>query len=92
MANNNKAWVWTANDFSDEEPAIEQLAARFQNLDAAQKFKDAFEAAKAFNLKAKDEGVTKDDLTWAETVEDIDEVVEDDIDTNKTADADGADE
>jgi len=29
MANNNKAWVWTANDFSDEEPAIEQLAARF---------------------------------------------------------------
>jgi len=43
-------------------------------------------------LKAKDEGVTKDDLTWAETVEDIDEVVEDDIDTNKTADADGADE
>ena len=28
-------------------------------------------------------------LVFAETVEDVDEPVEDDIDTNKTADADG---
>ena len=42
-----------------------------------------FEAAQAFNLLAK-EG-KDDELVWDDTVEDIDEVVEDDIDTNKTA-------
>ena len=44
-------------------------------------------AAKKFNEDAK--AGKDDDLVWAETVEDIDEPVIDDIDTNKTADADG---
>ena len=33
----------------------------------------------------------KTELVWAETIEDIEEVLEDDIDTNKTADVDGDD-
>ena len=33
----------------------------------------------------------KTELIWADTIEDIEEVAEDDIDTNKTADADGDD-
>ena len=90
MAGNDKAWVWSANDFSEEEAAIEKFAARFQNVDAATQFKNAFEAAKAFNLKAKEEGVKDEDLVWADSVEDIDEPREDDIDTNKTAE--GGDE
>ena len=41
-----------------------------------------------FNATAKeDDGEAK--LIWAATVEDIDEPIVDDIDTNKTADADG---
>ena len=88
MQNNEKAWVWSACDFSDGEAQTEQFAARFQNVDAAKQFKSTFEAAKTFNSKAK-EGAKDDELTWAETVEDLDEPVVDDIDTNKTADADG---
>ena len=91
MGNNEKAWCWSANDFSEDEPQVEKLAARFQNVEAAQQFKAAFEAAKAFNLKAKEEGTKDEDLTWAETVEDIDEPREDDIETNKTADEAGED-
>ena len=48
----------------------------------ANEFKEKFEAAQTFNVDAK---AGKEDLVWAETVEDIEEVVEDDIDTNKTA-------
>ena len=91
MADNEKAYVWSCADFSDGEQKIEKLAARFQSVEIANTFKAAFEAAKAFNAKAKDESVKDEDLTWADTVEDIDEPREDDIDTNKTADKDGED-
>ena len=89
MANNPKAFVWSCADFSDGESKIEKQAARFQTQEAANEFKQAFEAAKEFNLKAKQEGVKDDDLVWAPLVEDIDEPIVDDIDTNKTADKDG---
>jgi hypothetical protein len=89
MQNNTKAYVWTCADFSDGESKIEKQAARFQTLEAATQFKDCFEASKAFNLKAKEEDVKDEDLVWAPVVEDIDEPVVDDIDTNKTADKDG---
>ena len=82
MANNEKAWCWKAHDNSGEEPEFETFAARFQNVDAAKSFKESFEAAKEFNRKAKN---GDEDLVWADTVEDIEEKVEDDIDTNKTA-------
>ena len=89
MANNPKAFVWTCADFSEGEQKIEKQAARFQKLEDANDFKAAFEAAKAFNLKAKIEGTKDEDLVWAPIVEDIEEPVEDDIDINKTADKDG---
>lgn len=90
MADNEKAYVWSCADFSDGEQKMSKLAARFQSVDIAKSFKEAFEAGKAFNVKAKD-GAKDEDLTWADTVEDIDEPREDDIDTNKTADKDGED-
>lgn len=89
MNNNEKAYTWVCHDFSDPgDGQLSKLAARFQNVDAANDFKTKFEAAQVFNTDAK-AGKTKEELVWAETVEDIDEPVEDDIDTNKTADADG---
>ena len=92
MANNDKAWVWSCKDYSEEtEGSIEKLAARFQNAEAAKTFKEAFDAGKEFNSKAKVDGCKDEDLVWAPTVEDIEEPVVDDIDTNKTADADGDD-
>ena len=57
-------------------------------VDAANDFKTEFEAAQTFNTDAK-AGKGKDELTWAETVEDEEEKGDDDIDTNKTADAEG---
>ena len=86
MANSDKAFMWMCQDFSDGEAILDKLAARFQNAGAAKEFKDAIEAAQKFNADAK---AGKDDLIMAAEVEDIDEVVEDDIDTNKTADKDG---
>ena len=86
MAISDKAYMWVCNDFSDGEAALEKLAARFKSAEAAEEFKKIFEASQVFNKDAKD---GKADLVWAETVEDIEEVQEDDIDTNKTADADG---
>ena len=86
MANSDKAYMWACQDFCDQaEGALEKLAARFQNADQAGEFKKAFEAGQTFNADAK-EGK---DLVMAETVEDVDEKEEDDIDTNKTADVDG---
>ena len=34
MKNNDKAFVWTANDFSEEEAKLEKLACRFQNMES----------------------------------------------------------
>ena len=88
MANSDKAFMWVCSDFSDGEAVLDKLAARFQTAEAANEFKSAFEAAQKFNTDAK-AGKGKDDLVWAETVEDVEEKAEDDIDTNKTADAEG---
>jgi hypothetical protein len=49
-------------------------------------FQKIFEASQVFNIKAK---AGDEDLVWADVVEDHEEKVEDDIDTNKTADVDG---
>ncbi|XP_054723785.1 ran-specific GTPase-activating protein-like, partial [Uloborus diversus] len=43
----DRAWVWsTLSDFADEEPKPELLAIKFANAENAQKFKEAFNAAK----------------------------------------------
>ena len=90
MANNDKAWVWQAMDLSDGEEALEKLACRFQKVEDAQAFKDKFNAAREFNAKARG-GASDEELEWAELVEDIEAPEVDDIDTNKTADAEGDD-
>lgn len=64
------------------------MCAKFQNVEFAKEFKDKFEAAQTFNIDAK-AGKSKEELVWADTIEDLEEVQEDDIDTNKTADQDG---
>ena len=88
MANSDKAFMWACNDFSDGEASLDKLAARFKDADQANEFKAVWEAAQKFNQDAK-AGKGKDELTFADEVEDVEEKEEDDIDTNKTADADG---
>ena len=71
MANSDKAYMWACNDFSDGEPVLDKLAARFKNAEQAEEFKKIFQAAQVFNKDAKD---GKTDLVWADTVEDVEEV------------------
>lgn len=47
MKNQEKAAIWVANDFSDEEARIEKLSARFKTPDQAKNFIDQFNSAKA---------------------------------------------
>lgn len=60
---------------------MEKFAIRLRTADDAEQFKSKLEAAQLFNQKAKN---GEEDLVWADTVEDVEEVV-DDIETNKTA-------
>ena len=66
--------------------AVVPVVAR--TVDAAKDFHKQFEAAQTFNIDAK-AGKTKEELTWAEAVDDEEEKADEDIDTNKTADVDG---
>jgi hypothetical protein len=43
---NDRAWMWVALDFADEEVRLEQLCVRFKTSDEAASFKDAFEKAR----------------------------------------------
>lgn len=86
MPNAEKAYVWFVQDFAEGEAQVEKFAIRLRTADDAEAFKTKFEASQLFNQKAKNEDA---DLVWADTVEDVDEVV-DDIETNKTAE--GGDE
>lgn len=51
-ADSDKIWVWCAQDFSDGELAVEQLALKFGTKELAEAFRDAFEKAKLDNAKA----------------------------------------
>ncbi|KAL0127950.1 hypothetical protein PUN28_003304 [Cardiocondyla obscurior] len=46
MTNNNKAWLWVANDFADEEVKLEKLCIKFKTAEEAISFKEAFDQAK----------------------------------------------
>ncbi|MFN9908981.1 MAG: hypothetical protein ACK56F_23135, partial [bacterium] len=87
MKNNDKAYIWSCNDCSGEEPTLEKLAVRLQNAENTALFKAAFEAARDFNTLVREENFDK--LVYAPAIEDVEEVVVDDPDKNKTADADG---
>jgi len=51
-ADSDKIWVWCAQDFSDGEAKIEELALKFGTSNLAGKFRDAFEDAKRQNAEA----------------------------------------
>ena len=71
-----------------QEIAFVDTGSTDRTIEFAKEFVEKFEAAQTFNVDAK-AGKGKDDLTWADAIEDIEEAAEDDIDTNKTADQDG---
>ncbi|TSQ01575.1 E3 SUMO-protein ligase RanBP2 [Bagarius yarrelli] len=43
LSGSDRAWVWSANDFSDGDPRLEQLAAKFKTPELAEEFKQKFE-------------------------------------------------
>lgn len=43
LAGSDKAWIWMANDFSDGDAKLEQLAAKFKSPEVAEEFKLKFE-------------------------------------------------
>lgn len=43
LAGSDKAWIWMANDFSDGDAKLEQLAAKFKTTELAEEFKHKFE-------------------------------------------------
>ncbi|KAF7383629.1 hypothetical protein HZH66_012979 [Vespula vulgaris] len=47
MPNNDKAWIWVANDFADEKVKIEKLCIRFKTAEEALSFKQHFDSARA---------------------------------------------
>ena len=53
MKGNDKAYVWSCYDCSDDEPLTDKFAVRLQNIENAEKFKEAFNAARQFNLDVK---------------------------------------
>ncbi|NXC07376.1 RBP2 ligase, partial [Orthonyx spaldingii] len=43
LSGSDKAWMWVANDFSDGDAKLEQLAAKFKTPEQAEEFKQKFE-------------------------------------------------
>ncbi|XP_052004955.1 E3 SUMO-protein ligase RanBP2 isoform X2 [Xyrauchen texanus] len=43
LSGSDRAWMWLANDFSDGDPKLEQLAAKFKTPELAEEFKLKFE-------------------------------------------------
>lgn len=43
LAGSDKAWIWMANDFSDGDTQLQQLAAKFKTPELAAEFKEKFE-------------------------------------------------
>ncbi|XP_008944668.1 PREDICTED: E3 SUMO-protein ligase RanBP2 [Merops nubicus] len=43
LSGSDKAWIWMANDFSDGDARLEQLAAKFKTPEQAEEFKQKFE-------------------------------------------------
>ncbi|XP_015929195.1 ran-specific GTPase-activating protein [Parasteatoda tepidariorum] len=77
----DKAWVWsTMADFADEEPKPELLAIRFASVENAQKFKEAFDAAKS--IATQFSGEQKSDLNKSENDKSDDESDDDDKSSN----------
>ncbi|XP_069492976.1 E3 SUMO-protein ligase RanBP2-like [Ambystoma mexicanum] len=50
LSGSDRAWMWLANDFSDGDAKLEQLAAKFKTSDQAQDFKYRFELSQRLLL------------------------------------------
>eukprot|EP00931_Biecheleriopsis_adriatica_P025010 TRINITY_DN15459_c0_g1_i1.p1 TRINITY_DN15459_c0_g1~~TRINITY_DN15459_c0_g1_i1.p1 ORF type:complete len:1727 (-),score=475.66 TRINITY_DN15459_c0_g1_i1:61-5241(-) len=50
-AGSEKCWVWTTQDFAEDEKVVEQFALKFGSKELAQAFKEAFDSAKANNAQ-----------------------------------------
>lgn len=48
MPNNDRAYIWAANDFADQAVVLEKLCVKFKTADDAAKFYKAFENAKIY--------------------------------------------
>lgn len=48
MPNNDRAYIWAANDFADQSVVLEKLCVKFKTADEAAKFYKAFENAKTY--------------------------------------------
>ncbi|KAJ8969538.1 hypothetical protein NQ317_008618 [Molorchus minor] len=46
MANNDRAYIWAAMDFADEEVVLEKFCVKFKTAEEAKKFYDCFESSK----------------------------------------------
>lgn len=45
MSTSDRAWCWVGHNYSEDEPSVEKLAARFKNPELAQQFNVAVQAA-----------------------------------------------
>lgn len=59
LASSDKAFVWAANDYADEEVVLEKLCVKFKTPEEAKQFSDAFDSA----IKL----ITETDIKKAET-------------------------
>jgi hypothetical protein len=70
-----KIWVWLAQDYADEEGATETLALKFGNVDAAEKFREAFmanrmdaeQSPKAGASSTPPSGIAPNPFDWPQT-------------------------
>ncbi|XP_069959256.1 E3 SUMO-protein ligase RanBP2 isoform X4 [Cherax quadricarinatus] len=60
MKNNDKVWIWAAQDFADEEIRMEKFCCRFKTVEIANCFKEAFLKAKAIAKENEDNQVQQD--------------------------------
>lgn len=63
LKTNEKSWVWSCYDFSDNETAIEKLCGRFTSVDEFNRFKTVVDDARASNkaLAEKKEEAAKEE-------------------------------
>lgn len=57
----DRSWVYTAHDFSEEEPTTELFAVRFANAENANQFKAKFEEAQVINSEAQKSNEVKEE-------------------------------
>ncbi|XP_050685892.1 E3 SUMO-protein ligase RanBP2-like isoform X2 [Eriocheir sinensis] len=60
LVGSDRAWIWAAKDFADEELRTEKFCCRFKTVEVANSFREAFMKAKAIAKAKEDSGVGSD--------------------------------